>query len=51
MRTTLVAFTAACLLIQLIPVAPPRMLPEAHIVDTAVKYGQSVYARARGLRP
>jgi len=51
MRTTLVAFTAACLLIQLIPVAPPRMLPEAHMVDTAVKYGQSVYAAHAGFDP
>jgi PAP2 superfamily protein len=41
-RNTLVAFTGICLLIQLIPVAPPRMLPV--MVDTATLYGQSVYA-------
>ncbi len=34
--------TLACLLVQLIPVAPPRMLPG--IVDTALRYGQSVYS-------
>jgi hypothetical protein len=43
-RTTLVLFTAASLLIQLIPVAPPRLLPMAGMVDTAVRYGQSVYS-------
>ena len=43
-RTTIVAFTGASLLIQLIPVAPPRLLPMAHMVDTAVRYGQSVYS-------
>jgi hypothetical protein len=48
LRTTLVAFTGCCLLIQLIPVAPPRMLPETHLVDTAVLYGQSVYATRTG---
>ena len=34
-RTTLIAFTTSCLLIQLIPVAPPRMLPATGMVDTA----------------
>jgi PAP2 superfamily len=42
-RTTVVLFTFASLLIQLIPVAPPRMLPQTGLVDTAVRYGQSVY--------
>lgn len=42
-RTTLVAFTGACLLIQLIPVAPPRLLAGTGMVDTALRYGQSVY--------
>jgi PAP2 superfamily len=46
-RISLVAFTALCLLIQLIPVAPPRMLSGIGMVDTAARYGQSVYA-ARG---
>ncbi len=51
LRTTLVLFTGASLLIQLIPVAPPRMLPQAHMVDTAVRYGQSVYAARAGFDP
>ncbi|HEX4657295.1 MAG TPA: phosphatase PAP2 family protein [Streptosporangiaceae bacterium] len=42
-RTTLAVFTAACLLIQLVPVAPPRMLSGTGMVDTAVLYHQSVY--------
>lgn len=42
-RTTLVIFTGSCLLIQLIPVAPPRLLPQTGMVDTALRYGQSVY--------
>lgn len=40
-RLTLVLLTAACLAIQLLPVAPPRLLPG--FVDTASRYGQSVY--------
>ncbi len=35
--------TGACLLIQMIPVAPPRLLPQLGFVDTAVRYGESVY--------
>src|SRR5260370_22021664 len=47
-RTTVALFTGASLLIQLIPVAPPRLLPSTGragtgLVDTAVRYGQSVY--------
>lgn len=41
-RTILAWTTFFCLLIQLLPVAPPRMLPG--FVDTAAAYGQSVYA-------
>jgi heme A synthase len=40
-RRVLALTTLVCLLIQLIPVAPPRLLPG--YTDTAVKYGQSVY--------
>jgi hypothetical protein len=40
-RATMAWATLVCLLIQLIPVAPPRMLPG--FVDTAALYGQSVY--------
>lgn len=47
-RMTLVLFTAAALLIQFVPVAPPRMLPGDGMVDTAVSYGQSVYASVGG---
>jgi PAP2 superfamily len=43
-RTTVVLFTFVSLLIQLVPVAPPRLLPLTGMVDTAVRYGQSVYA-------
>jgi hypothetical protein len=50
-RTTLVAFTGACLLVQLIPVAPPRMLPGTGLVDTAIRYGQSVYGTQAGFDP
>jgi hypothetical protein len=35
--------TGACLLIQMVPVAPPRLMPGLGFVDTAVRYGQSVY--------
>ncbi|HUY45296.1 MAG TPA: phosphatase PAP2 family protein [Streptosporangiaceae bacterium] len=47
-RTTLVLFTAGALLIQFIPVAPPRMLPGDGMVDTAARYGQSVYGSVAG---
>ena len=50
-RTTLVAFTGICLLVQLIPVAPPRMLPGTGLVDTAVRYHQSVYSNVAGFDP
>jgi hypothetical protein len=50
-RTTLVALTAACLLIQLIPVAPPRMLSSTGMLDTAIRYGQSVYSATAGFNP
>lgn len=49
-RTTLALMTASCLLIQLIPVAPPRMIPGLDMVDTAMKYGQSVYGSVGGFR-
>jgi hypothetical protein len=41
-RTTMAWATLACLVIQLLPVAPPRMLPG--FLDTADLYGQSVYS-------
>jgi hypothetical protein len=45
-RNTLALTTLACLLIQLVPVAPPRLLPG--FVDTAARYGQSVYGLGFG---
>jgi hypothetical protein len=42
-RTTIGLATFACLAVQLIPVAPPRLIPGHGIVDTAIRYGQSVY--------
>ena len=50
-RAALVLLTGACLVIQLIPVAPPRMLPLAGMVDTGVRYGQSVYGPVAGFNP
>ncbi|MEV7774022.1 phosphatase PAP2 family protein [Kitasatospora sp. NPDC086791] len=47
-RNTVVITTAVCLLVQFIPVAPPRMLPESGFVDVAAEYGQSVYGGAVG---
>jgi hypothetical protein len=43
-RITLVAFTGICLLIQFVPVAPPRLLSGIGMLDTAARYGQSVYS-------
>ncbi len=50
-RTTVVLFTGFSLLVQLIPVAPPRMLPGDGMIDTAVRYGQSVYGNDAGFNP
>ena len=47
-RITLAVFTGLCLLIQLIPVAPPRMLTGIGMVDSAALYGQSVYSATGG---
>jgi len=47
-RTTLVVFTGLCLIVQLLPVAPPRMLASTGMVDTAVVYHQSVYGTVAG---
>ncbi len=42
-RALVVLSTLACFLIQIVPVAPPRLLPDLGYVDTAMAYGQSVY--------
>lgn len=47
-RTTVALTMAMCLLIQLKPVAPPRLLPSLGIVDTALVNGRSVYALVPG---
>jgi len=43
LRNVLALLTGACLLIQLVPVAPPRLVPGLGFVDVAHVYGQSVY--------
>jgi hypothetical protein len=43
-RNVLVLFTGASLLVQMMPVAPPRLISGTGLVDTAMQYGQSVYA-------
>ena len=50
-RTTVALTTASALVIQLIPVAPPRMLDQHHLVDTAAYYGQSVYGAINPYSP
>ena len=47
-RSTLVLLTFACLVVELMPVAPPRLLPELGFVDAARLHGQSVYAATLG---
>lgn len=44
LRNSVALTTAGCLLVQLIPLAPPRMLPDLGFVDTAELYNQSVYS-------
>jgi len=45
-RNTLAASTLACVAVQLLPLAPPRLMPEFGLVDTPHLYGQSVYQSA-----
>jgi hypothetical protein len=42
-RTTFALTIFGCLLIQMIPMAPPRFFPELGFVDSGLLYGQSVY--------
>jgi hypothetical protein len=42
-RNVVVAFTAIALLVEMVPVAPPRLIGGTGLVDTAMVYGQSVY--------
>ena len=48
-RTTLAILTTTCLVIQFLPVAPPRLVPATGMVDTAVLYHQSVYSSSKGI--
>lgn len=43
-RWRVVSVTLVCLLISYLPVAPPRLVGAAHLVDTGLRYHQSVYA-------
>jgi hypothetical protein len=43
-RNVIVAFTGMSLLVQIVSVAPPRLIGGTGLVDTAQVYGQSVYA-------
>jgi hypothetical protein len=42
-RNTLALLTGMCLLIQMVAVAPPRLIGGTGLIDTAAAYGQSVY--------
>jgi hypothetical protein len=46
-RTVMALTTLLCLIVQLLPIAPPRMLPG--IVDTGIRYHQSVYEHGYAL--
>jgi hypothetical protein len=45
LRTTLALTTGACLLVQLVPVAPPRMYPGYGFVDAGRVFGPTVYGK------
>lgn len=42
-RGVIIVSTFACLVVQSVPVAPPRLLPDLGFVDTALRDGASVY--------
>ncbi|MGH3508682.1 MAG: phosphatase PAP2 family protein [Nocardioidaceae bacterium] len=44
LRNTVALTTLACVLIQMVPVAPPRMFPALGFTDTASRYGMSMYS-------
>lgn len=44
-RTSLALMIGGCLVIQMIPMAPPRFFPDLGFVDSGLLYGQSVYGR------
>jgi len=47
-RTSVAILTGFCLVIQYIPVAPPRLLPSLGLVDTALRDHLSVYSAVAG---
>ncbi len=44
-RTAVALVTGASLVIQLFPVAPPRLLPQVGVVDTGAVFGPRIYRR------
>jgi hypothetical protein len=48
-RRSLVVFTGCCLLLHLVSTAPPRLLADTGVTDTAALLGQSVYADSPGI--
>jgi hypothetical protein len=42
-RNVVALTTLFCLMIQMIPVAPPRLVPSLHVLDTPALYHQTVY--------
>jgi hypothetical protein len=48
-RAALVLFTGGCLLLHLVSTAPPRLLVQTGVVDTAAVLGQSVYYDSPGI--
>lgn len=49
-RNALALMTGACLVIQLVPVSPPRLTDGTGMIDSGLAYGQSVYgALGRGI--
>ncbi len=48
-RSIVVWLTAGCLVVQLAPVAPPRLLPDLGFVDTGVLFNQSIYGGRVGM--
>jgi hypothetical protein len=45
LRTTLALTTGACLLVQLVPVTPPRMYPGFGFIDAGQVFGPTVYGK------
>ena len=43
LRRAVILFSLSATLVQIVPVAPPRLLPGHLVVDTALRYGESVY--------